>query len=122
MRLEHLARPSVRTEHQVAVTQFAHCRPTRGSRHGSIEGKRFSRPGRPGDQHVRHVGQVGQDGFPADVLAERHRSEEHTSELQSRGHLVCRLLLEIKKKTNKKVEFCVKTITSTITIHTHMYL
>src|SRR5437870_10864953 len=27
------------------------------------------------------------------------RSEEHTSELQSRGHLVCRLLLE-KKKTN----------------------
>src|SRR5690625_6696487 len=28
------------------------------------------------------------------------RSEEHTSELQSRGHLVCRLLLE-KKKKNK---------------------
>src|SRR5690625_1753331 len=28
------------------------------------------------------------------------RSEEHTSELQSRGHLVCRLLLE-KKKNNK---------------------
>src|SRR5207253_8415133 len=26
------------------------------------------------------------------------RSEEHTSELQSRGHLVCRLLLEKKKK------------------------
>src|SRR5439155_25832963 len=26
------------------------------------------------------------------------RSEEHTSELQSRGHLVCRLLLEIKKQ------------------------
>src|SRR5690625_2524504 len=29
------------------------------------------------------------------------RSEEHTSELQSRGHLVCRLLLEKKKKKNK---------------------
>src|SRR5690625_6474612 len=28
------------------------------------------------------------------------RSEEHTSELQSRGHLVCRLLLEKKKITN----------------------
>src|SRR5690625_6120234 len=28
-----------------------------------------------------------------------HRSEEHTSELQSRGHLVCRLLLETKKNT-----------------------
>src|SRR5690625_6944069 len=27
------------------------------------------------------------------------RSEEHTSELQSRGHLVCRLLLEKKNKT-----------------------
>src|SRR5690625_6744232 len=27
------------------------------------------------------------------------RSEEHTSELQSRGHLVCRLLLEKKKTT-----------------------
>src|SRR5437870_9459866 len=30
------------------------------------------------------------------------RSEEHTSELQSRGHLVCRLLLE-KKKKNKRL-------------------
>src|SRR2546422_7094321 len=29
----------------------------------------------------------------------RKRSEEHTSELQSRLHLVCRLLLEKKKKT-----------------------
>src|SRR6266508_6260512 len=29
---------------------------------------------------------------------EEKRSEEHTSELQSRGHLVCRLLLEKKKK------------------------
>src|SRR5690625_6975703 len=31
------------------------------------------------------------------------RSEEHTSELQSRGHLVCRLLLE-KKKEKKKTK------------------
>src|SRR5690554_2495470 len=31
------------------------------------------------------------------------RSEEHTSELQSRPHLVCRLLLEKKKKNNKKI-------------------
>src|SRR5690625_6049076 len=30
------------------------------------------------------------------------RSEEHTSELQSRGHLVCRLLLEKKKQKNKQ--------------------
>src|SRR5437660_10329512 len=32
----------------------------------------------------------------------RPRSEEHTSELQSRGHLVCRLLLEKKKKNLQK--------------------
>src|SRR2546422_5070705 len=31
----------------------------------------------------------------------RRRSEEHTSELQSRLHLVCRLLLEKKKKTSQ---------------------
>src|SRR2546422_7700423 len=31
------------------------------------------------------------------------RSEEHTSELQSRLHLVCRLLLEKKKKKNETV-------------------
>src|SRR2546422_6448766 len=31
-----------------------------------------------------------------------HRSEEHTSELQSRLHLVCRLLLEKKKNKRKK--------------------
>src|SRR2546422_5800235 len=31
------------------------------------------------------------------------RSEEHTSELQSRLHLVCRLLLEKKKKKTKRV-------------------
>src|SRR2546429_5846330 len=33
----------------------------------------------------------------AGVRADRRRSEEHTSELQSRLHLVCRLLLEKKK-------------------------
>src|SRR2546429_2128582 len=32
------------------------------------------------------------------------RSEEHTSELQSRLHLVCRLLLEKKKKNRHRVE------------------
>src|SRR3712207_7717089 len=34
-----------------------------------------------------------------DFLVEGLRSEEHTSELQSRQYLVCRLLLEKKKKT-----------------------
>src|SRR5690625_1490241 len=36
-------------------------------------------------------------GFLARTLEAGDRSEEHTSELQSRGHLVCRLLLEKKK-------------------------
>src|SRR5207253_7307081 len=35
----------------------------------------------------------------ADFAGSTARSEEHTSELQSRGHLVCRLLLEKKKNT-----------------------
>src|SRR3712207_7315203 len=34
------------------------------------------------------------------ICGSRIRSEEHTSELQSRQYLVCRLLLEKKKKTN----------------------
>src|SRR5690554_7368456 len=34
-------------------------------------------------------------------LEEVDRSEEHTSELQSRPHLVCRLLLEKKKNSNR---------------------
>src|SRR5439155_13445341 len=35
------------------------------------------------------------------------RSEEHTSELQSRGHLVCRLLLEKKNLPYTSPSFCV---------------
>src|SRR2546425_8833059 len=39
-----------------------------------------------------------------DELRGKQRSEEHTSELQSLAYLVCRLLLEKKKKkTNKRV-------------------
>src|SRR5437870_9647556 len=41
------------------------------------------------------------------------RSEEHTSELQSRGHLVCRLLLEKKKKYHRTIQ----TIREHITTH-----
>src|SRR5690625_7082349 len=64
-------------------------------------------PGVPDDDHFdspacraqrRRIG-------PGRRCAGPHRSEEHTSELQSRGHLVCRLLLEKKKnkKTNNHV-------------------
>src|SRR6266498_4348973 len=56
----------------------------------------------PGDQRQQpHRGGGLLPQFP--VLQRRHerRSEEHTSELQSRPHLVCRLLLEKKKKKKK---------------------
>src|SRR6266702_3412848 len=40
-------------------------------------------------------------GHPSTARRARDRSEEHTSELQSRGHLVCRLLLEKKKNSER---------------------
>src|SRR5258707_10020042 len=51
--------------------------------------------------HVQSAGARGGD-YPAVLNVDplmRTRSEEHTSELQSRQYLVCRLLLEKKKKT-----------------------
>src|SRR5437870_6204939 len=42
-----------------------------------------------------------QNFTPPMLTISSDRSEEHTSELQSRGHLVCRLLLEKKKKKNQ---------------------
>src|SRR5690606_39756115 len=65
---------------------------------GRREGRRHA--GRPlapqGDRGARPPGQRGglTSGNPG------WRSEEHTSELQSRENLVCRLLLEKKKKNN----------------------
>src|SRR2546422_8352893 len=73
------------------------------------------------DQHdarVRHVNphldHAGRDEDVDRVVAERPhrdvalvrvRSEEHTSELQSRLHLVCRLLLEKKKKALTRLRY-----------------
>src|SRR2546422_7624363 len=44
-------------------------------------------------------------------FAANQRSEEHTSELQSRLHLVCRLLLEKKKKKEKRVRESTEALT-----------
>src|SRR5207253_10188184 len=52
-----------------------------------------------GDDHPRAGGDHGRLHRIPDC-GSLGRSEEHTSELQSRGHLVCRLLLEKKKKRN----------------------
>src|SRR5690625_988120 len=63
----------------------------------------------PSRQLADHIGRavsetaLGLNRYPdREALALREeRSEEHTSELQSRGQLVCRLLLEKKKKNSK---------------------
>src|SRR5216684_5756274 len=47
---------------------------------------------------------------PKRLLRAGLRSEEHTSELQSRLHLVCRLLLEKKKKKYTSIHLTKKTI------------
>src|SRR2546425_8495287 len=69
---------------------------------------------RPAHEAERHPALHGLEGEPdvgraverrelgRDALG-RERSEEHTSELQSLAYLVCRLLLEKKKKTYKTV-------------------
>src|SRR5690606_41760409 len=80
---------------------------------------RYRRPARantPSRENERHRSRVGPSGRRTRTLfhrvvpiserrrAEPDRSEEHTSELQSRENLVCRLLLEKKnKKTNKPI-------------------
>src|SRR5438445_9125184 len=54
--------------------------------------------------HIRcaRAGGIREQDYAAVVQL---RSEEHTSELQSRQYLVCRLLLEKKKKKNTKKQF-----------------
>src|SRR2546422_4117373 len=61
---------------------------------------RRARAGRAGRAlHLGGCGRHGAIGLPAGGLrAQPRRSEEHTSELQSRLHLVCRLLLEKKNQ------------------------
>src|SRR5262245_18604106 len=63
--------------------------------------------------------EVAPDGkFDLPALEAQVRSEEHTSELQSLRHLVCRLLLEKKKKmTQKKHTTHTKTTRASTTSH-----
>src|SRR2546429_3176867 len=60
---------------------------------------------RVGSAAAAHQGRA-RGGAPQ---ARRARSEEHTSELQSRLHLVCRLLLEKKKQTHAHVARLLRT-------------
>src|SRR2546430_11302249 len=52
--------------------------------------------------HGSHQGLDGSHRHRKSRLARSKRSEEHTSELQSQSNLVCRLLLEKKKKTQQR--------------------
>src|SRR3712207_7051726 len=54
------------------------------------------------DDLSNRIVETGAKGVLIDISALEIRSEEHTSELQSRQYLVCRLLLEKKKKNNYK--------------------
>src|SRR2546422_3626629 len=53
-------------------------------------------------RRVAALQRPGHRGPVLGALASPQRSEEHTSELQSRLHLVCRLLLEKKKNTKHR--------------------
>src|SRR5690349_22766864 len=67
-------------------------RPVQGRGRRAVELHRLPRPER---QHAHVRGDAG------GVRGDRRRSEEHTSELQSRRDLVCRLLLEKKKESTQ---------------------
>src|SRR5258708_24716786 len=65
---------------------------------------RHRRAGAEAAQMVVVVGErIARVDVPGIAEPRARRSEEHTSELQSPDHLVCRLLLE-KKKTNKNAQ------------------
>src|SRR2546429_5414423 len=56
-----------------------------------------------GEQYTVFVGRADRDPQAIAQSRMQVRSEEHTSELQSRLHLVCRLLLEKKRDRNIKL-------------------
>src|SRR2546422_7066065 len=81
----HAARRSVRRAHSLGSHQIAEKSAT------SLSKKSRSRSS-------------GASANASDTPAAAMRSEEHTSELQSRLHLVCRLLLEKKKKKKQYIK------------------
>src|SRR2546426_8353469 len=81
----------------------------------------FRSPGRPDEGSGLRERAVPRALHPGDAeVGEQGRSEEHTSELQSPCNLVCRLLLEKKKKKdsrsqNKKI--CASTVNTHCDAH-----
>src|SRR5947209_14446182 len=77
----------------------SHGLPSRSMR-GREKKSRATKP--PASTTSTSIWRCGIGGSSNGSIRERRRSEEHTSELQSRQYLVCRLLLEKKKKKKKK--------------------
>src|SRR2546427_913224 len=75
----------------------------RSHHHETDEQRRCVLPAVERAGRERHLDALGDARAEQGVLAHRaHRSEEHTSELQSQSNLVCRLLLEKKKNTTSQ--------------------
>src|SRR5690625_5498963 len=102
----------------IFITATAHCHPCSLSLHDALPILKYANQGSfmPLDQLIedfmpnfqavmdRNEGVREAITFPdGKIYKLPQRSEEHTSELQSRGHLVCRLLVE-KKKTRIQEE------------------
>src|SRR5205809_2785350 len=87
-------------------TLFPYTTLFRSGFHESLQCPRHDRHGQGQGPQQRHQPVLLQSQRQQHRLGQRlqfrRRSEEHTSELQSRLHLVCRLLLEKKKKKKKK--------------------
>src|SRR3712207_6988678 len=75
--------------------------------------------GARGPAHRWRPGPAGARGAADGPAPAGARSEEHTSELQSRQYLVCRLLLEKKKKRNDRIQHVYINL-KTVIAHTYI--
>src|SRR5437870_10444692 len=93
--MERLLSPSRRCccRRMTCSTKCATSRQLRGRNSSPFAASRWR------SRSAKMPGTTSTSGTSGSTLSTR-RSEEHTSELQSRGHLVCRLLLEKKKKND----------------------
>src|SRR5690349_23536177 len=87
-----------------ALPIFAGVRRGQGSRHARR--RRRIHSAAPASAHRRRGRSVARHLCRSENRGHALRSEEHTSELQSRRDLVCRLLLEKKKKKTRSMTNC----------------